>query len=88
MIDTVSEIMLYSMTLGIASFNAWFAGKMFEKAHRNRRDIDAIAMRVREVEAITETRLTALDFTVKTLLNDRGFLEDTGFNMDTIKPKK
>jgi hypothetical protein len=81
MIHTESDIFLYSLVLGMAAFNMWFVGRMFEKAHRNRRDINAIAMRIREVEVVTATRFEALDFTVKSILVDKDYLDDTGFNL-------
>lgn len=83
----IHDIIQDGLIAGMTMFIAWFAGRMFEKVHRNRRDIDAIAMILREVEVSTQTRLEAMDFTVKTILAEKTGSENTAFNLADLRDR-
>jgi hypothetical protein len=85
---SVTDFFLIATISGGFCFFIWYAGAIISKVERNSRDINAIAARLRILETDTLTRLTAFDFTLKTLVAEKTGIQNTEFNLETLRSKQ
>ena len=81
------NILLAILLILNLSATIYFVGVLHERSQKLKRDMDAIAARLRTMEELNQVYQVSFDFRVRALWNKVFNGEDTGFNVEHLIKK-